>query len=634
MSDTIKLLLIEGSEEDRELIALEFRLAGYNPIVSFVTDETSLRDALQQDKFDALLCDYELPDINAFSALGAVKALSLDIPFIVVTSSIPEDVAIRAMKMGAHDFVMKDRMAKLVPVVEREMREVVFRREKRTAEEALAENERNLQAIVDNSQSLVLQFDPNHHITMSNKRFEDTYGREDYEQGNRADLLELKNYIQVAHHQVIEKWGPVYGQFYSNFSDRTYHVNSFPIFTADNEIESICTILTDISESQRQERQMLHLQKMEALGQLTSGVAHDFNNLLTIIQGSAEILEEAIDDEMLTRFVKSLLRATQSGAKLTKQLLAFSRTEERVNERVDLSALIADIRSMIESTVGVDVELSITAQANIWPIRSNANKLQNAILNLALNAKDALDGPGKISIEIGNVVIEDSVPNALMPTIPGDYAFISVGDTGQGIDDAIRLKIFEPFFTTKDKGKGTGLGLATLYAFVSQDKGFITLDTTVGEGTVFTLYFPRDKEELKEASSQPFGTQLNYDKNARILVVEDQEDVRSILKAVLEREGFIVETAENAAEGLEKAKSGHPDLVISDIMMPGPEKGNDLVRHIVKEMPEIKTLFISGFTRGYDLSPKVIGRSVKLLRKPFKNEELLRAVRLELSVGQ
>ncbi len=607
-------------------------MAGYQANFHIVETIEQLRSFLLKSKPDVIISCYETPEISCFHILGCLKDLGLDIPFLVLSTKISQPMVTRVLQMGANDFITKDRLAKLVPVVEREVHEQVLRNEKRVAEKALQDNEKNFKAILDNSPVLLMQYDHNNQINLYNQAFVDVYGNAAGDLETSDELSELWSFLEPFNNEVLEQGKTIKETFSSELTQRVYLANIFPIADHGQKVETICAILSDITEKFHQERQMLQMQKMDALGKLTSGVAHDFNNLLTIIQGTAEILEDAIDEPSLQRFVRSLLRATNTGAELTKQLLAFSRFEKAETNVVDLSHLVNNMRSIISSIVGPDVVLDFQLEEKCWPVLTDTGKLENAILNLAINSRDALEGDGKIIVKTGNVTYQElPLKNRLLNARAGKYSYVTISDNGHGIPEAIKEHIFDPFFTTKEKGRGTGLGLATLYSFMNQYNGFIMLDSKEGQGTSFGLYFPLIKDDKKSTSGSVKKTALSYDPNARIMVVEDQEDILAIIVAVLQREGFQVESALNAETAYEMISKNPPDLVLSDIMLTGPMKGNALVKKVVSEFPDVKVCFMSGFTRGYDLSPSAIGRNVKLLKKPFKNEKLIHTIQQVLA---
>lgn len=323
MSQTLDVVLIEDNQEDVELIQLEFQMAGYRANFHMFDDIDQLRAHLLKSLPDVIISCYETPNTSCFHVLGCLKELGLDIPFLVLSTKISQPMVMRVLQMGANDFITKDRLVKLVPVVEREIHEQILRKEKRVAEKALQDNEKNFKAILDNSPVLLMQYDQNNQINLYNQAFIDVYGNASGELGDSEELSELWFFLDVYKSDVLEQGKTIKETFNSDLTQRVYLVNIFPIADHGQEVETICAILSDITEKFHQERQILQMQKMDALGKLTSGVAHDFNNLLTIIQGTAEILEDAIEEPALQRFVRSLLRATNTGAELTKQLLAF-----------------------------------------------------------------------------------------------------------------------------------------------------------------------------------------------------------------------------------------------------------------------------------------------------------------------
>lgn len=368
-----------------------------------------------------------------------------------------------------------------------------------------------------------------------------------------------------------------------------------------------------------------HAQKMEALGQFTGGITHDFNNLLSIIIGNNELLNDHLrDDKEGLRLVQRSTAAAERGAQLTSQLLAFARQQPLEPECLDLASLVPDMRDMLRLVLDKSIELTFFCARHVRTVKVDKTLLQNAILNLALNARDAMASGGILAIEMGNVVINVEAARLFGDVEPGQYGYISVADTGEGMPPEVKEHIFEPFYTTKDVGKGTGLGLSMVHGFVTQSGGHVTVDSAPGHGTTFTLYFP-DAGDLSHAPVPLQELVCEGTKKVEtILVVDDEEKVRNIALARLRKLGYRTLEAENAHAALGiLAATTDVDLVLTDLAMPGGISGVDLAKILRRDFPGTKVILSSGFAEGQALQ----GDRAIWLHKPYQIAELATVVR-------
>lgn len=378
----------------------------------------------------------------------------------------------------------------------------------------------------------------------------------------------------------------------------------------------------DVSEQKEAEEQLQQAQKMEAVGQLTGGVAHDFNNLLAIINGNLELLEEELTlDERNTKMISSALNASRRGAELTKRLLAFSRRQALAPQATDLNALTSGMLDLARRTLGEAVEVTFDPAEDIWQAQIDPGQLENALLNLGINARDAMPDGGTLTFITRNVTITEASddPDAVTP---GDYAVVEVSDTGTGMAPELLEKIFEPFFTTKEVGQGTGLGLSMVYGFVKQSDGHINIDSTVGKGTTVSLYLPR---AAQSDATQHDGSESPEESQAAgetILVVEDDPDVRELVVALLKNLGYAVLESENAEMGLEIIESGRDiDLLFSDVVLGKGTNGAELAKIAWKRRPELKILLMSGYT-SESAAEEIRELDFEFIDKPFTKAEL------------
>jgi PAS domain S-box-containing protein len=378
------------------------------------------------------------------------------------------------------------------------------------------------------------------------------------------------------------------------------------------------------------ESQLRQAQKMESIGQLTGGIAHDFNNLLTVITGTIDILEGAVSDkpEMVT-ITKLISEAASRGAELTGHLLAFARKQPLQPRQTDVNALMAGAEALLRRALGEQIEITMKIDADAWPAMVDPTQLSTALLNLAVNARDAMPSGGKLTLETTNVVIDQSYSDTNQEIEPGEYLLLAVSDTGTGMSQSIRQKVFEPFFTTKGIGKGTGLGLSMVYGFVKQSGGHIKIYSEEGHGTTFRIYFPR-AGGLADQPGQLFREARNVGGTETILVVEDDPMVRASAATQLTSLGYKTLFASNAAEALAIANEEPFDLLFTDVIMPGQMNGRELAEAMAGLRSPLKVLFTSGYTENAVIHHGRLEPGVLLLAKPYRKDELARMLRRAL----
>jgi PAS domain S-box-containing protein len=387
----------------------------------------------------------------------------------------------------------------------------------------------------------------------------------------------------------------------------------------------------DLTEKHAAEAQFRQAQKMEAIGQLTGGVAHDFNNILTVITGTIGILSEAVaDSPQLTAIAKMIDEAAERGAGLTKHLLAFARKQPLQPREIDVNALVLETTKLLYPTLGEQIEIAPLLAADAWTALVDPSQLSTAILNLALNARDAMPAGGKLAIETNNVYLDEGYANMHNEVTVGNYVMIAVSDTGTGISAENLEKVFDPFFTTKEVGKGTGLGLSMVFGFVKQSGGHIKIYSEEGHGTSVKIYLPR-ATGLHQTAAEALAFSRVEGGNEIVLVVEDDALVRKYVVTQIESLGYTTLEASNAAEALKViGKTATIDLLFTDVIMPGPLNGRQLVDAALKQRPSLKTLFTSGYTENAIVHHGRLDSGVLLLAKPYRKSELARMIRMAL----
>jgi two-component system cell cycle sensor histidine kinase/response regulator CckA len=400
-----------------------------------------------------------------------------------------------------------------------------------------------------------------------------------------------------------------------------------PVKNGNGEITQFVAVKEDVSGQKKMEAQFRQAQKMEAVGRLAGGVAHDFNNLLTIILWQSDILLEKAASETDKSSLMEIKNAGKRAANLTRQLLAFSRKQIFQSKVTDLNEIVAGTDKMIRRLLGEDVELVTLLGENLGPVKVDVSQIEQVIMNLAVNARDAMPGGGKLVLETSKAKIAaaDAVPHPEL--IPGEYLRLKVTDTGLGMPPEVKAHLFEPFFTTKEKGKGTGLGLATIYGIIKQSKGYVYAESEIGKGTAFTILLPPAEEQAAPQDAPVTVYELPKG-NERVLVAEDEDLVRGLAVNILTRQGFKVLEARNGLDALEKVRKnqgGPIHLLLTDMVMPYMG-GGELAEKIAAEFPKIKIMFTSGYT-DHSVVQKWIDQGSRFLQKPYNPSELLITVR-------
>ncbi|HYM77352.1 MAG TPA: ATP-binding protein [Candidatus Dormibacteraeota bacterium] len=394
--------------------------------------------------------------------------------------------------------------------------------------------------------------------------------------------------------------------------------------------------IVDITDRHLLDERLRQSQKMEAVGQLAGGVAHDFNNLLTVIQGYGRLLKDRLQDGEAQKHLGQIEVASDRAASLTRQLLAFSRKQVLQPKVVNLNTLVANIGQMLHRLIGENIELVTKLSGDLALVKVDFGQIEQVIVNLALNARDAMPNGGKLTIETVNVDLDRSYAEKHVGVTPGSYVMLAVSDTGTGMSPETQARIFEPFFTTKEMGRGTGLGLSIVYGIVKQSGGNIWIYSELGHGTSFKIYFPQCTKE-KEVESVPAETPVKSSapNHQTILVVEDDDEVRELVKAVLEGLGYAVLVADGAqsATSIAEKHAATIHLLLTDVIMPGMN-GHELAKRLVERNPRIKVLYMSGYTANSIGPPDMPSASVSFLEKPFTPSTLARKVRTVLESAQ
>jgi len=412
------------------------------------------------------------------------------------------------------------------------------------------------------------------------------------------------------------------------------HIREFfaPIIDDSGQLIQTVVVELQISELKSAEEALRQAQKMEAVGQLTGGIAHDFNNLLAVIVGNLELLSErGADAGGASEFVEMALGAAERGADLTRRLLTFSRNQATHAETVDLRKLADEMLDLLRRTLGSRIAIEVSGPADLWCCRVDRGQFENSLLNLALNARDAMGAGGTLAIEFSNVEIEEDYEASEMVMSPGQYVRLTATDTGVGMAPEVSERALEPFFTTKNVGAGSGLGLSMVYGFAKHSGGHISITSQLQRGTTVQLFIPRDSSRTPAAASDLRFGELPRSHGECLLLVDDDDSVLEMTCRMLESLGYSVKSVKSAQEALEALSEPlHVDLLMTDVMLGGGHSGPELAREVAHRQPDLPIVFVSGFPQQKLEDSGFVNSDVVFLAKPFRKADVARAVRAAL----
>jgi two-component system, cell cycle sensor histidine kinase and response regulator CckA len=633
---SIKVLLVEDNAGDARLVAELLREGGQESVALTRTDR--LGDAIhlmEGEQFDAILIDLNLPDSDGLATFARARAAAPDLPFVVLTGMHDEETGVQAVREGAQDYLVKG-------LVEgsRLYHSIRYAVERHRFEEELRMTEARYRGLVEGSiQGILIHVDGT--IRLANPALARLLGYSDNEELTGSsfwwsvhpeDRDELISYMGARTATDSASGGY---EFRAVRRDGTvlWLDSIVNAIQWDGEQATLATMI-DVTERKaaeealrRTEVQLQHVQKMEAVGRLAGGVAHDFNNLLTVIIGNCDFMLEELDPQSaLEKDVAQIRWSAIAATDLTRQLLAFSRQQVLEPRVMELNEVVMKAQRVLERLLGEDVELELALAPDTGRVRADAGQLEQVIMNLAVNARDAMPDGGTLLLETASITMDEDESERHFGAKPGRYALLSVRDSGVGMDAETKVRLFEPFFTTKEAGKGTGLGLATVYGIVKQSGGFISVESDPGSGAKFMIYLPQVPDAVQEQEPKPRiaprrGTET-------VLLVEDSAAVRSVARLALERQGYAVLEAENGQVALAAvaAHDGPIDLLLTDLVMPG-SGGRALAERLLRERNGLKVLYMSGHTADTATRKRIEEEGSAYLQKPFTPDSLVAKVR-------
>jgi two-component system, cell cycle sensor histidine kinase and response regulator CckA len=623
----LRILHLEDDVNDRRVIQHWLKEQNIAAEFTDADNEADFVRAFEHETFDIVLSDKSLPGFDGMAALRFVREKFPHIPFVFVTGSMGEEAAIETIKVGATDYVLKDRLSRLIPALQRAIRESEQEEKNRQIEE----KNREQAALLDKAQDAILVTDVDDRVQFWNKSAERIYGWPAAAVIGRkaADLLPKEAARYAEARQLLLDKGSWTGELMvANRGGNELVVEGRWTLVRDEAgiPKSILIINTDITEKKALETKFLRSQRMDSIGALAGGIAHDLNNALAPVIMGAELLREAPDQGSREKFLDIITTNAQRATGLVKQILSFARGSGGQSGPVRLGDLTSEMAKMIQDTFSKSIRFSVNVpHKGLWIVRGDTTEFHQVLLNLCVNARDAMPEGGRLTLSAQNVTL-DAAAAAANDAAPGRYVMISVADTGSGIPPEVLPRIFEPFFTTKKGDKGTGLGLATVAGIVKHHGGFIAIETESGKGTEFKIHLPAmDSAGIAEAAAKE--TVLPAGHGELILVIDDEESVRELTKTTLESYGYRVVTAQNGLQGIARFMENQEEikLIITDTDMPQMD-GMGAIRAIKEAKPDLPVIIASGSKRDPAELQKTDFVHLKYLEKPYSLDQLLLAV--------
>jgi PAS domain S-box-containing protein len=624
MKPMLRILLVEDSDEDAELVTRELRKA-FELELERVQTADAMSAALDRQTWDVVVSDYAMPRFSGPEAFNVLQAKRLDVPFIIASGTIGEDVAVATMRLGVRDYILKDKLARLVPAVQRELQEASARAARREAEHALQASESRFRDLFEVAPDAILLVDGDGKILIANAAAHRMF---------QADSLVGAS---------VDAFVPMESSFIADpESRRTGRMrdvegwrkdgSSFPVEIALGSSTvggqpAVLAIVRDVTDRRALEERVRQTQKLDAIGGLAGGIAHDFNNLLSIILSYSSLLGGDLTPgdpmrEDLDEIHKAATRATD----LTRQLLAFGRKQILHPTPTNLNDTVKKMHTMLKRLIGEDIEYVTLADSGLGTTVVDPSQVEQVIMNLVVNARDAMPSGGKLTVETANVTLDAAYAAQHAGVTQGPYVMLAVTDTGSGMDATTQSRVFEPFFTTKEVGRGTGLGLSTVFGIVKQSGGHIWLYSEVGKGTTFKIYFPRSDAQVSSAPPPPLPDLQRGSET--ILLVEDDEALRALAATILRRNGYHVLEAQNGGDALLicEQHGATIDLLLTDVVMP-KMSGRQVADRLKSVRPDMKVLYMSGYTDNSIVHHGVLDSGVAFLQKPITPSALTRKVR-------
>ncbi len=633
----LRVLYAEHESTDVELCRKALRDAGYSVKLDVVATAEEFTHQLDSRRYDVVLSDFNIPGWSGMDALHLLRESGHEIPFLLVTGALGEETAVSCIQQGVSDYVLKDRLARLPHAIDRAIGDQRLREERNRSGLALRHSEERYRELVDHAiygiyretvHGRFLQVNPALVRMLgyeSSKQLMDLSALAVYRNPKDREQLLLDEYRRTGRVVDVEvEWKRQDGL------PLLVRLNGRGVPNAAGDLQELEIIVEDITERRALEKQLHQVRKFEAIGQLAGGIAHDFNNVIGAMMGWAELgSEQAPADSRLCDYFKKIRTQAGRAAGFTRQLLAFARRQILEPQDIQLNTVVTDVLSLLEKVIGRDVEIKTSLAPKLATVRADPSQIEQVLMNLCLNSRDAMPNGGRLIIETRNTNLDEFACRRTPGLSPGIHAELIVSDNGIGMDAKTREHIFEPFFTTKEPGRGTGLGLATVFGIVRQHGGFIAVETEPNCGTLFRIYLPGVATASDLALPRSKTDDIAFRGGTEtLLVADDHEGIREMVRTALEGCGYRVLLAVNGEEAFRMfgEHSGEIRLVILDMVMPriGGLEAAQRMRRNRKELPVI---FTTGYSAENETLSKFFEDGGTVMQKPFDPKKLARRVR-------
>jgi two-component system cell cycle sensor histidine kinase/response regulator CckA len=629
----IRVLILEHEWADIELAKRTLLREGIAADVDVADTRQEFESKLNSNSYDVVLADYRLPGWTGLDALAEIQKRGLNLPLILVTGTLGEEKAVECIRLGVSDYVLKDQLRRLPLAIQRAREQKALRAERVRTAIALEESAASFRFLFAKNPipMMVMDCETLRYLEVNESAVQQYgYSRDEFLELLATDIRkpeEAQRLLEYMKKNLGELTKAGIWQHLTK-DGRTIEVEIIAHEMVFQSRPALLVAALNVTEKRALESQLRQAQKFEAIGKLAGGIAHDFNNMLGAILGWVELgIDDTSPESPIQNYFLKVKHQAERAAELTHQLLAFARRQILEPRNIDLNSTVRDVTALLGKVIASNIEIQLNLAENLPAVKADPTQVEQIIMNLCLNARDAMPQGGRLEIRTFRTELTEAFCHAHKGASPGSHVCLAVSDTGTGMDPQTLERIFEPFFTTKEVGKGTGLGLATVYGIVKQHGGFIDVHSHVNQGTQFEVFFPASIEEKDAEPSVP-ATAPARGRQETVLLVEDHEGLREIASATLVGLGYQVKLAQDGVQALEQFLS-RPDeisLVLLDIVLPRLN-GAEAYARMNAVRPGLPVVFVTGYSEDSDILSYVQEHKLPLLQKPYGPRELAQKVR-------